>query len=320
MNLEKAAHIIRHSGLVAFPTETVYGLGCNAFDSKAAAKIFEVKNRPKFDPLIVHISSESQLKDLVLEISDTTKKLMTAFWPGPLTLIFKKKKTLPPIITSDLDTVAIRMPNHPIALKLISKAKIPIAAPSANPFGYISPTTAQHVKEQIGNKIDLILDGGPCQVGIESTIIDATTPKLKVLRWGGLDIETIEKTIGQSIEDKTHSKAHPSAPGQLTSHYAPHKPLLLFETHDIEFRKRIEKQYKNIRFLLFKPDKNFPKNQCEILSQKGNLIESAANLFSALHKLDASEADLILAETIPEIGLGRAIMDKLKKAEHKKGL
>lgn len=306
--LKKAASIIRDGGLVAFPTETVYGLGANAFDALAVAKIFEVKRRPRFDPLIVHIADFSDLERLTLEIDERTKKLTRQFWPGPLTLVLPKATIVPDIVTGGLDTVAIRMPSHPVALKLIKAAEVPIAAPSANLFGRLSPTTAEHVAEQIGKEIDMIIDGGKCPIGIESTVLDLTSIPT-VLRPGGLPLEEIGKVIGKvellALSDR------PRSPGQLPHHYSPRTPLKIIRNKEFQVPEGVK-----AGLLAFKlPKEELPFEKVEVLSISGSLIEAAANFFACLHKLDKAGLDILFAEPVPEKGLGRAIMDRLRKAE-----
>jgi L-threonylcarbamoyladenylate synthase len=306
--LKRAASIIREGGLVAFPTETVYGLGANALDALAVAKIFEVKKRPRFDPIIVHIADFKDLEQLILEIDEKVKKLIQKFWPGPFTLVLPKAVVVPDIVTAGLETVAIRMPSHPVALKLIKEAKVPIAAPSANLFGYLSPTIAEHVAEQIGEEIDLIIDGGKCPIGIESTVLDLSSSPT-VLRPGGLPLEEIRKVISK-IGVSTLSKC-PHSPGQLLHHYSPQTPLKLVENKELNVPEGIK-----VGFLAFKPPKDkLPFEKIEVLSISGDLTEAAANFFSCLHRLDKADLDVIYAEPVPEIGLGRAIMDRLRKAE-----
>jgi len=308
--IHKAAEIIRKGGLVAFPTETVYGLGADAFNPIAVARIFEVKRRPYFDPLIVHVSDPADLNKLVMKIPPNARRLMERFWPGPLTVVLSKKEEVPDIITAGLPTVAIRMPKHPMALSLIEKANCPIAAPSANPFGYLSPTTAEHVRDQLGNQIDFILNGGPCEVGVESTILSFSEGKSKLLRPGGVPLEEIESVIGTvdispGVEDK------PAAPGMLPRHYAPRTPIVL----DWDEKNYNSKKDKKIGLLAFQEPKSSMKfHYVEILSKKGDIREAAANLFAAIRRLDELSLDLILAEPIPELGLGRAIMDRLRRA------
>jgi L-threonylcarbamoyladenylate synthase len=312
--IHRAAEIIKRGGLVAFPTETVYGLGADAFNSLAVARLFEVKQRPNFDPLIVHVSDPADLKKLVTKIPSKAKKLIKRFWPGPLTVVLLKKEEVPDLVTAGLPTVAIRMPSHPMALSLIQQAECPLAAPSANPFGYLSPTTAEHVRDQLGDQIDFILDGGPCEVGVESTIISFSERRPRLLRPGGAPLEEIESAIGQ-VEILPRVKDKPLAPGMLPRHYAPRTPILLdWEDENVDFNRD-----KKIGVLVFqKPRWSFKFHHIEVLSKKGDFREAAANLFAAIRRLDSLHLDLILAETVPEIGLGRAIMDRLRRASHPK--
>ncbi|MFH0976455.1 MAG: L-threonylcarbamoyladenylate synthase [Spirochaetota bacterium] len=317
-NIRKAAGIIKSGGLVAFPTETVYGLGANALDPIAVSKIFEIKKRPFFDPLIVHIASLPDIEFIAAELGETEQKLAQKFWPGPLTLVLRKKSIIPEIVTAGLPTVAVRMPASEVARELISAAGVPIAAPSANLFGRVSPTKAEHVFAQLGMDVDLILDGGKCEVGIESTIVKIESGRLVLLRHGGLPVEEIEKATGSTLiirDNNSSDIKNTESPGQLPYHYSPVTPIVLVQ--DI----------KNIRFddnskaglLLFNGsgiDLRFKK--VEILSETGNLREAAANLFSCMHSLDSAGLDIIYAETIPENGLGKAIMDRLTKAANKK--
>lgn len=306
--IKEAAAIIRKGGLVTFPTETVYGLGADALNPLAVVRIFEVKNRPRFDPLIVHIADFSSVEKLCSPVDERARKLMEKFWPGPLTLVLPKTQVVPDIVTAGFPTVAIRMPAHPVALRLIEEAGTPIAAPSANPFGYLSPTTAEHVREQVGKKVDLILDGGKCPIGVESTVIELTGKEPLLLRPGGLPIEEIEKVIGKVKISTTSPK--PRSPGQLTRHYSPRTPIRILKDRKFEV-----KTGKRVGLLSFKsPKKSLPYEVVEILSPQGDLQEAAANLFSCLHKLDRAGLDIIFAEPVPEVGLGRAIMDRLYKA------
>ncbi len=296
--------------MVAFPTETVYGLGADAFHSLAVARIFEIKDRPYFDPLIVHIAALDDLSKLVTTLPIPAERLIRRVWPGPLTLVLSKREDVPDIVTAGLPTVAVRMPKHPIALQLIKEAGCPIAAPSANPFGYVSPTRAEHVWSQLGNRVDLILDGGPCEVGVESTIISFLEERPRLLRPGGLPLEEIESITGKvdihPIKDET-----PSSPGQLPRHYAPRTPIV------IDGRKKNFGVYpdKKIGALVFREASlSIPLENVEVLSPRGDLREAAANLFAGIRRLDALNLDLIIAEAVPETGLGRAIMDRLRRA------
>ncbi len=307
--LQDAGDIIRTGGLVAFPTETVYGLGADALNPQAVARIFEVKNRPRFDPLIVHIADFFEVERLYHSPNKKAEKLIERFWPGPLTIILLKSKVVPDIVTAGLSTVAIRMPAHPVALNLIKEAGAPIAAPSANPFGYLSPTTAWHVREQVGEKVDMILDGGKCPIGVESTVIDLTEAEPILLRPGGLPLEEIEAVIGK-VKLSTTDYLKPRSPGQLPCHYSPRTPIKILK--EVEFDMV---QGKKVGLLAFKPPKGeLPYKVVEVLSSRGDLREAAANFFTQLHRLDAAGLDIIYAEPVPEVGLGRAIMDRLRRA------
>jgi L-threonylcarbamoyladenylate synthase len=307
--IQSAAQIIKEGGIVAFPTETVYGLGADAFNPLAVARIFEVKRRPYFDPLIVHVANPSTMRKLVKEIPSNAKILIEKFWPGPLTIVLLKEENIPDIVTAGLPTLAIRMPAHSMALALIEESKCPIAAPSANPFGYLSPTTAEHVRDQLGDQVDFILDGGPCPVGVESTIVSFLEEKPMLLRPGGVLLEEIESIIGKVEISSIESR--PSAPGMFPKHYAPRTPIVLdWSEKNLDLYKD-----KNIGLLLFQePKDNLKYHSVEILSTEGDLREAAANLFAAIRRLDALNLDLIVAEPIPEVGLGRAIMDRLRRA------
>jgi L-threonylcarbamoyladenylate synthase len=311
--IRKAAEIIKKGGIVAFPTETVYGLGADAFNPIAVARVFEAKRRPYFDPLIVHVDHHIDLEKLVIEIPSNARKLIERFWPGPLTIVLLKREEVPDIVTAGLSTVAVRMPNHPMALSLIKLADCPIAAPSANPFGYLSPTTAEHVRDQLSDQIDFVLDGGPCEVGVESTIISFSEEKPRLLRPGGVSLEEIESVIGK-VEINPNELEKPSAPGMLPRHYAPRTPIVLdWDEKNLDIYKN-----KKIGLLAFQEPRNHLKfKSVEVLSKKGDLREAAANLFAAIRRLDALNLDLIVAESIPEIGLGRAIMDRLRRASGK---
>jgi len=310
--IRQAAEIIRQGGIVAFPTETVYGLGADAYNPLAVARVFEVKRRPFFDPLIVHIASPAHLKKLVKDIPSSARKLTEKLWPGPLTVVLFKEEHIPDIVTAGLPTVALRMPSHPMALSLIKESKCPLAAPSANPFGYLSPTTAEHVRGQLADQVDLILDGGPCPVGVESTIVSFSENKPRLLRPGGVSLEEIESIIGKVEISPIRDRL--VAPGMLPRHYAPRTPIVL----DWDEKHLDSYKGKKIGFLAFREPENFLQFQhIEVLSKKGDFREAAANLFSAIRRLDALDLDLILAEAVPEAGLGRAIMDRLRRATSK---
>lgn len=314
--IEKAAKIILDGGVIAFPTETVYGLGGNVFNVSSIAKIFEVKQRPHFDPLICHISDIETVDELAF-ITDRElfKKLTDKFWPGPLTIILPKKDTVCDLVTGGLDTVAIRMPANEIALKLIEKSSRAIAAPSANPFGYISPTTALHVIKTIGDKIDGIIDGGSSSYGIESTVIDISTPKPQILRYGSLAVEEIEKLLGMSLEYYSNiNKLKFKSPGQIKKHYSPTKPVHLFGTdRDLE---NIDTSDSGVIYFN-KPVSDIKFKKELYLSKKGDFVEAASNLFQMLHEMEESDVKNICAAYIPEEGLGRAIQDRLNRAAAK---
>jgi L-threonylcarbamoyladenylate synthase len=307
----RAAAIITRGGLVAFPTETVYGLGACAFDPEAVAKVFEAKRRPSFDPLIVHLAAIADLPRVCRRVNAAAQLLIDHFWPGPLTLVLPKSADVPAIVTSGLETVAVRMPAHPVARRLIQAAETPLAAPSANRFGRLSPTTAAHVAEQLGQDIDLILDGGPCPIGVESTIIDLSGDRPMLLRPGGIAREDLEKFVGQIAIAPLNPT--PQAPGQLPSHYAPRTPLKILVDHAAPLPSTSAR----VGLLAFKAGRE-RREGCarqEILSAAGDLREAAQRLFACLHRLDEAGLDVIYAEPLPEIGLGQAIMDRLRKAE-----
>jgi L-threonylcarbamoyladenylate synthase len=311
-NIEFAAKVILEGGLVALPTETVYGLGANGLDPLAVARIFEAKQRPAFNPLILHISNFEQLDTIAAVDHEKVDNLIKRFWPGPLTIVLKKKEAVPDIVTAGNDTVAVRMPDNNIALSLINKAGRPIAAPSANAFGFLSPTSAEHVVNQLGEKVDVILDGGQCSIGVESTIIQAADERFYLLRPGGLPAESIEEILGSKLWHKT-DEVNPSSPGQLRYHYAPKIPIKFIDEVDLEKYKE-----KKTGALLFQKNKySFEFNSVEYLSLKGNFREAAANLFSSLHKMESQDLDIILAEKVEETGLGKAIMDRLRKAANR---
>lgn len=305
-DIEKAIELLTQDELVAIPTETVYGLAGNALSSVAVAKIFSVKNRPQFDPLIVHIPDLEKAKDYVLEIPEAAKRLADKFWPGPLTLLLKKKGIIPDLVTAGLDTVGIRCPDHSLTRQLLKELPFPLAAPSANPFGYVSPTKPQHVEEQLGNKIQYILDGGACQVGIESTIVGFEDEMPVVYRLGGLSLEDIEATIG-TVNRMTHSSSNPKAPGQLKSHYAPGKKVLLGSIEELVKATKTKAGVLSFR-------KDFQVSNQIILSPSGRLEEAAQNLFEAMRSFDKMDVEVVLTELVPDQGLGRAINDRLRRA------
>jgi len=304
----RAKQLLQEGQLVAIPTETVYGLAANALNEKAVLEIFKAKNRPHFDPLIVHVAGIAQAETLTTSFPDRAKALAQKFWPGPLTLLLPKKEIVPDLVTSGLNTVGLRCPDHALTLELLKSLPFPLAAPSANPFGYVSPTTPQHVNEQLGDKVAYILDGGECRVGIESTIIGfENTPT--VYRLGGLALEILEPITGP-LHVQLHSSSNPHAPGQLQSHYAPLKKIVLGRREQL-----LAHTTSNAGAIVFQNILvNIPATNQIILSPAGNLEEAAQHLFSALRELDKTDINLILAELVPESGLGRAINDRLRRA------
>ena len=312
IDIEKAKQILQQGGLVAIPTETVYGLAANALDETAVLKIFEAKNRPYFDPLIIHTNSIEKVKQYVSSFPDWAEKLAHAFWPGALTLLLPKKDIVPDLVTSGLPQVAVRIPNHALTLQLLSNIHFPLAAPSANPFGYVSPTTAAHVAAQLQNKVDYIIDGGTCDVGIESTIIGFEEGKIIVYRLGGLAIEDIEKVVGK-VDIKLNQSSNPQAPGMLKSHYAPLKPLFI-DNIDTFIKNNPTKKTGIISFNTAYP---IELKYLKILSPSSDLKEAAHNLFAAIRDLDASDAEVIVTEKFPETFLGKAINDRLNRASVK---
>lgn len=309
--IQTAARIINEGGLVAFPTETVYGLGANALNPIAVAKIFALKERPSFDPLIVHIASYDELKTLTNKPKDLVLKLAKKFWPGPLTIVLVKSNIVPDIVTSGLPTVGIRMPDNEIALNLIRASKCPIAAPSANKFGNLSPVSAKHVKKQLPG-VDFILDGGKSKIGIESTIVTLEGNICTILRPGKITIDEINDALPGIFVFNTNKSEKITAPGLLKSHYSPTKPLYLLKEKLVQLPKKSG-------VILHGACDNSPK--CEKIiytSQNNNLLEIAANLFSSLHAMeDDKHITQIFIEPVIEEGLGIAIMDRIKKAVYK---
>lgn len=304
---------LENNKLVAIPTETVYGLAANGLNENAVLKIFEAKQRPFFDPLILHVNNIDKVKQLTTSFDPRLKSLAQNFWPGPLTLLLPKSNVVPDIVTSGLNNVAVRIPNHPLTLKLLSELNFPLAAPSANPFGYISPTCAAHVQKQLGNKVDYILDGGTCEVGLESSIVGIEDDKVCVYRLGGLSIEQIESVIGK-VEIKINTSSNPKVPGQLKSHYAPKKPLFIGD-----FEKLInENKNKKIICICF-GNKTPLNNAIKVLnlSKEENLTEAAKNLFKLLREADEMEGDVIITNFVTNTGLGLAINDRLTRAAAK---
>jgi len=303
-----ARKLLLEGKLVAIPTETVYGLAGNALEAKTVAQIFEVKGRPRFDPLIVHVPSWDKALTYVEDVPHQAEVLARNFWPGPLSLLVPRKPAVPDLVTAGLDRVALRCPHHPLTLELLEQLPFPLAAPSANPFGYVSPTTAEHVQLRLGRRIPYILDGGPCHVGIESTIVGWEDDHTTVYRLGGISVEQLESVIGPVLV-KPHSTSTPQAPGQLQSHYAPSKRFYLGNINEL-IR---EHHLKNPGILAFKAPSDTHPNSL-VLSPSGDLHEAARNLFGMLRDLDRRSVDAVVAEEVPNHGLGRAINDRLRRA------
>jgi len=307
--LDEAERRLRAGELVAIPTETVYGLAANALDERACLRIFEAKRRPAFDPLIVHVRSAEHAREFVRELPADAERLMRAFWPGPLTLVLPKRELVPDIVTSGLDTVALRAPAHPLTARLLARLEFPLAAPSANLFGRMSPTRAEDVVEQLGDELDYVLDGGPCEVGLESTIIGWEEGHCVLYRPGGTPLELLEPLVGSIRVASQHSEHAPrkaaAAPGMLAAHYAPRTPLVIEASPDAALTP-------GEALLAFRRAR--PAHACEVLSTTGDLREAASRLFSALRRLDRAGATRIVAELAPERGLGRAINDRLRRA------
>jgi L-threonylcarbamoyladenylate synthase len=311
-----AAELLMQGELVAIPTETVYGLAANALNEDAVIKIFEAKQRPKFDPLIVHTHDVSEFEKFVVIESDLVYQLAEKFSPGPITFILPKREIIPDIVTSGHDTVGLRIPNHQLTLDLLKNISLPLAAPSANPFGFTSPTTAIHVQNQLGEKVPYILDGGKCEVGLESTIVKVVDNDVEVLRLGGISVEEIESVIGKKVKRVKTSSSNPTAPGMLSSHY---NPGVKVEFGDIE---KLLSEHKNKKVGVLAFDSNRFENfenviEVKVLSPTGSLSEAAQNLFSYLREFQKSNIDILIAEPAPAKGLGLAINDRLKRAAAK---
>jgi L-threonylcarbamoyladenylate synthase len=320
-----AAAALRAGQLVAFATETVYGLGANALDASAVARIFAAKDRPLFDPLIVHLAEPAALDTVCGQTPPLAERLVEAFWPGPLTLVLPRRDVVPDLVTAGLPDVAVRVPDHALARELIHRAGVPVAAPSANLFGRISPTTAAHVMEQLDGRIDVVLDGGPCRIGVESTIVAFDTDGCpRVLRYGGLAVEALSAVCGEvrlppvpGSGMRGGTQAQP-APGMLEQHYAPRKPLAVVDALAAADREALAGAASGaVGVLVFRGlPPGLDAVVSETLSARGSLEEAATNLFAALRRLDAAPVTRIVAERVPDEGLGRAINDRLRRATH----
>lgn len=318
--IQEAALLISNNEVVAFPTETVYGLGANAYSDEAVAKIFAAKGRPCDNPLIVHIADRDQLKTLVTEIPPLADKLIEAFWPGPLTLVLNKAAGIAEKVTAGLSTVAVRMPDHPVALALINASKVPVAAPSANVSGKPSPTLAIHVDEDLNGKIAGIIDGGPTGVGVESTVVDCTTEILMILRPGGISREQLEEVVGVVAVDPALEKdgEAPKSPGLKYKHYAPIAKLVLVSGSAQFLQEQVTRakgQGKKVGVLTTVEGIN--DYQADVIlpcGTKANISTIAQQLYEVLRKFDEHNLDVIYSEVFSETGIGKAVMDRLTKA------
>lgn len=311
-----AAEILRRGGLVAFPTETVYGLGANALDAAAVARIFAAKGRPSYNPLIVHVADEASARELVREWPDAASRLATAFWPGPLTMVVHKRDVIPDIVTAGADSVALRVPSHPVALVLLRAARVPLAAPSANRSMELSPTTARHVERSLGDAVDLILDGGPTDVGIESTVIDLRGRRPAILRPGVLGARELEPVVGPLVapNELTDGEVRP-APGMLERHYAPRARLVLFERSEID---RIDEeartaQGRGLRVGALVLDATIAGAD-DVIQLPSDATRYARALYAALHDLDERGCAVVFAQRVPEDGAWAGVRDRLQRA------
>jgi len=309
-SVDTAAAWLNKGEVVAIPTETVYGLAANIFSEKAVKKIFKIKNRPLSNPLIVHVANIKRARSLVTEFPTVAEKLATAFWPGPLTMILPKQEMVSGLITAEQDTVAIRIPDHPVALALLKRLDFPLAAPSANKFSYISPVTAEAVEEMLGDQLEYILDGGPCSKGIESTIVAFEGDSIRILRPGAITEEQLTSVIHQPLNrEKNNDIAHP---GQCKKHYSPRTPLILTDNIAVTFQQvpplKIALISFNDPYVAVRADKKI------MLSASSCLEEAARHLYKTLYELDKEGYDLIIAEKLPDRGVGRAVNDRLMKA------
>lgn len=312
--LEQAKEALMRDDIIAIPTETVYGLAGNAYHEVAVEKIFKLKQRPFYNPLIVHIASAEALSDVAAEVPELAKILAQEFWPGPLTMVLKKNERIPNLVTGGKDTVAVRVPNHPLTLRLLAQLDFPLAAPSANPFGSISPTSAEHVDAYFKENLKVVLDGGPCEKGVESTIIGFEDGKAILYRLGAIAVEDIKAKIGK-LGIKNKSEKSPEAPGMLLKHYSPRTDMYLSE----DVHQTLQSfSGKKIGLILFQqPVKLGYEIIQEVLSPSGDLAEAAKGLYAAMHRLDHLGLEVIIAERFPDKGLGKTINDRLQRAVEK---
>ena len=312
LSVAEAVNALLDGQILGLPTETVYGLGADATNESAVAQVFKAKNRPRFDPLIVHVPTLAAVRDIA-ELSEAAEQLFLAFSPGPLTVVLPKKNTIPDLVTSGHSTVAVRIPAHPVMLEVLHSSGLYIAAPSANPFGFASPTTAQHVLDQLGNLISGVVDGGPCSVGIESTIVDMSSGVPKVLRLGGMALEQLERVLGPIATQL--SSSNPNAPGMLTSHYNPGIPVQLFKDREALLAALQLVDADAIGILYW--GETITHGTGFNLSERRSDTEAATNLFKGLRVLSSMQVTQIFTHLLPENGLGRAVNDRLQRAAKK---
>jgi L-threonylcarbamoyladenylate synthase len=311
-SIEKAKAALEEGSVIAIPTETVYGLAANIFDEQAIRSIFEIKKRPLDNPLIVHLAGIDRLSEVVTEIPKAAQKLADQFWPGPLTLLLPKSEKIPDIVSAGLARVGVRVPDHAVTLDLLSKLDFPLAAPSANPFKRISPTTAAQVDAYFGDQLKVILDGGECKRGLESTIVGFENEEAIIYRLGSVTKEAIEACLGSNVELKNKKDSAPDSPGMLLKHYSPRTPMILSDKIEQSLLTHVDQK---IGLLLFQHAIEGKTIECQIvLSERGNLEEAASKLYQAMQELDNAAVDLIVAERFPDHGLGATINDKLERA------
>lgn len=327
-NVRYAVDVLRAGGLVAFPTETVYGLGADALDAAAVLKIFEAKHRPTFDPLILHAESAARAFEVCSEVPDLARTLAERFWPGPLTLVLPKTSNVPDVATSGLPTVAVRVPSHPVAQALLQGLGRPIAAPSANVFGYTSPTTARAVMDDLGQRVDVVLDDGPCPIGVESTVLRIEGKRAFLLRPGGVTLEELGRYVAVETVASVRPAA-PESPGQLDAHYAPWTPLYFYEegasgldaaAASIVREARASGRARPRLGAIFFGRRSGSEelyDAVENLSASGDLREAATRLFEVVRKLDKMNLDVLVAAAVPEEGIGSAINDRLRRASRR---
>jgi L-threonylcarbamoyladenylate synthase len=326
--VQAAAKIIQQGGLVAFPTETVYGLGAEALNPKAVLALFEAKKRPLDNPPIVHVESISDIYRLAKQVTPKADKLMRTFWPGPLTLVFKRSKKVPDVTVAGLDTIAVRMPQHAVALALIRESQCPIAAPSANLAGKPSPTSAQHVFDDLNGRIDAIMDAGPTRIGVESTVLDISVDPAQVLRPGGTSFEALKRVLGEVklhpfvAAEKEVSVGKARSPGMRHKHYAPNAQVIVVEGAIPAVLAKVKEladsyKLKGVKVGVLATDETLAAYRVDVVKSLGsrfNLAVVAQNLFRLLRELDAEGVDVIVAEGVPSEGLGLAVMNRLRKA------